>query len=125
MPEPIADDLRYRLLAAWQGGEGSLRELAERFQVSAAWAWKIRQQQLRTGCVERVRQARHGFASRVDGAALAQLGVWVREQPDRTAWELRELLRQERHIEVSQGRVGQLLRGLGLRRKKNAARGRA
>jgi transposase len=72
-----------------------------------------------------VPQVRHGFASRVDEAALAQLGEWVREQPDRTAWELRELLRQQRQIEVSQGRVGQLLRGLGLRRKKNAARGRA
>lgn len=102
-----------------------MRELAERFQVSAAWARKVRQQQRRTGRVERVPQVRHGFASRVDEAALAQLGEWVREQPDRTAWELRELLRQQRQIEVSQGRVGQLLRGLGLRRKKNAARGRA
>jgi transposase len=125
MPGPIANDLRYRLLAAWHGGEGSMRELAERFQVSAAWARKVRQQQRRTGRVERVPQVRHGFASRVDEAALAQLGEWVREQPDRTAWELRELLRQQRQIEVSQGRVGQLLRGLGLRRKKNAARGRA
>ncbi|MGH9475532.1 MAG: IS630 family transposase [Terriglobales bacterium] len=57
MAEPIADDLRYRLLAAWHAGEGSLPELAQRFQVSAGWAAKIRQQQRRTGHVERVLQA--------------------------------------------------------------------
>lgn len=123
MPEAIADDLRYRLLAAWQAGEGSLRVLAERFQVSAAWAYKIRQQQRRTGQVERVPQARHGFPSRVDEAARIRLCAWVREQPDRTERELQELLRLEQRIQVSCSRVGQLLRGLGLRRKKNAARG--
>lgn len=34
MPEPIGNDLRRRLLAAWEAGEGSLRELAQRFHVS-------------------------------------------------------------------------------------------
>ncbi|MGH9412434.1 MAG: hypothetical protein ACRD0Y_01720 [Terriglobales bacterium] len=125
MPEPIADDLRYRLLAAWHGGEGSMRVLAERFQVSVAWARKIRQQQRRTGRVERARQQRRGLPSRVDEAARLRLRVWVREQPDRTALELRELLWRELQIQVSRGRVGQLVRGLGLRRKKNATRGRA
>lgn len=125
MPKAIVDELRYRVLGAWQAGEGSLRELADRFQVGYAWARKIREQQLRTGLVGRVPQARRGFPSRVDEETRARLRAWVGEQPDRTELELRDMLRRECQIEVCHSRVGQLLRGLGLRRKKNPARQRA
>ncbi|HVA63213.1 MAG TPA: winged helix-turn-helix domain-containing protein [Terriglobales bacterium] len=122
MPKPIADDLRRRLLEAWGAGEGSLRELAVRFRVSYWYARKIREQQLRTGQAERVPQSRHGFVSRVNETAREQLRTWVREQPDRTLAELQELLRRRQGIPISRPRVSQLLRELGLRRKKNAAR---
>lgn len=124
MPEPIADDLRRRLLGAWEAGEGGLQKLAARFRVSYAFAKKIRRQQLRTGRAERVVQARHGPVSRVDEAARAQLRLWVREQPDRTIAEL-QLLLAERGVRVCWSRVAQILPTLGLRRKKNVARTRA
>ena len=108
-------------MAAWEAGEGSLRELALRFHVSYAYAKKVRQQQRRTGRAERVPQSRHGFPSRVDEAARAQLQAWVREQPDRTIAELQALL-AEYGVRVCWSRVAQLLPALGLRRKKNAAR---
>ncbi|HVB40079.1 MAG TPA: hypothetical protein VNE83_04215 [Terriglobales bacterium] len=123
MPKAIANDLRRRLLKAWAAGEGSLRELALGFDVSHAFAKKIRQQQRRTGRWERISQARHGPVSRVDKAARAKLRGWVREQPDRTIAELQGLLAQH-GVEVCWARVAQLLPGLGLRRKKNAARER-
>jgi transposase len=79
MPEPISDDLRRRLLQAWAAGEGTLEELAQRFCVSVGFAKKARQQLLRTGKMERVPQARHGFPSRVDDAAREQLVAWIRD----------------------------------------------
>lgn len=125
MPEAIADDVRRRLLEAWSAGEGSLRVLAQRFRVSHAFAKKIRQQQRRTGQVERVLQRQHGPASRLDEAVRMKLRMWVREQPDRTLAELQDLLRRREKVVVSCSRVSQILPLLGLRRKKNAARGRA
>ena len=124
MPEPIADDLRRRLLKAWGAKEGSLRQLARRFGVSHAFAKKIRQQQRCTGRAERVAQMRHGPVSRLDEAARARLQGWVREQPDRTIAELQGLL-ADYGVKVCWARVAQVLPTLGLRRKKNAARHRA
>lgn len=89
------------------------------------WASKVRQQQRRTGRIGRVPQTRRGFPSRVSELARGQLRAWVGEQPDRTERELQEMLRVQLRIQVCSSRVGQLLRGMGLRRKKNSARLRA
>ena len=41
MAKWYGDDLRRKLLQAHDRGEGTLEQLAERFSVSAPWAWKI------------------------------------------------------------------------------------
>ncbi len=41
MARAYSDDLRRKLLEAHAAGKGTLAELAERFGVSLAWAWKI------------------------------------------------------------------------------------
>ena len=60
MAKWYADDLRRKLLQAYDRGEGSLEQLAQRFSVSAAWAWKISAQRKRSGQMERVEQRRGG-----------------------------------------------------------------
>ena len=54
MGEPYGDDLRRRFLLAYDRGEETLGELAERFLVSESWAKKISAQRNRTGQAERV-----------------------------------------------------------------------
>ena len=118
MPQAYSDDLRCKVLEAWEAGAGSLRRLAEQFRVSWGYTKKIRAQQRRTGQKERLRQVRRGRLSRVTEAARESLRLWLREQPDLTEAELRQRL-EATGIRVCKSRVGQILRALGLRRKKN------
>jgi len=105
-------------LEAYEAGAGSLSKLAKQFRVSVQYAKKIRGQPKRTGRKERVEQSRHGAVSRVREAARVALRQWLGEQPGLTEEELRERLAAS-GVGVSKSRVGQLLRQMGLRRKKN------
>ena len=124
MPKAYSDDLRCKLLEGYEAGAGSLRKLAEQFRVSWGFAKKIRGQQLSTGRKERPVQKRHGPKSRIDAAMQEKLRAWLREQPDLTEAELRERLASQ-GVQVVKSRVGQVLRQMGLRRKKIAAGKRA
>jgi transposase len=119
MPRPYSDDLRRKLLEAYEAGAGSLRELATRFRVSGGYTKKIRGQQLRTGQKERPGQARHGPASRVSAAVQQQLRAAVRQQPDVTLLELPQRVQQAAGVWLSQSLVWLWLQRLELRRKKN------
>lgn len=118
MAQPYSDDLRSKLLEAYEARAGSLRELASQFRVSWGYSKKIRAQQIRTGEKTRPAQSRRGPVSRMDRAAQENLRNWLREQPDLTEAELRERLAGT-GVWVCKSRVGQLLRQMGLRRKKN------
>ena len=110
MAKAYSNDLRRKLLEAYDRGEGSLRELAERFGVSSPYAWTISAQRERTGQVERVEQ-RHGPESKVTGAVEQQLRTWVRQQPDLTLAEIRERLWGTARLPVSGPPVRQGRRG--------------
>ena len=119
MARAFSDDLRRRILQAYAGGGVSLRTLAERFAVGFEYVRKIRQQQLRTGQMERVPQARHGPASRMTAAVQQQLRAQLREQPDLTLWELQQRVRKTAGVELSKSLLWLWLQRLGLRIKKN------
>jgi transposase len=118
MAKAYSNDLRRKLLEAYDRGEGSLRELAERFGVSSPYAWKISAQRKQTGQVERVEQ-RHGPESKVTGAVEQPLRAWVRQQPDLTLVELQERLWETARLPVSVARVWQVLRRMKLPLKKS------
>jgi transposase len=118
MAKAYSNDLRRKLLEAYDRGEGSLRELAERFGVSSPYAWKISAQRKRTGQVERVEQ-RHGPESKVTRAVEQQVRTWVRQQPDLTLVEIQERLWETERLPVSVPRVWQVLRRMQLRLKKS------
>jgi transposase len=118
MAQPYSDDLRCKFLEAYEADAGSLRELAEQFRVSLAYGKKIRVQLLRTGQKEGQPQSHHGPFSRVTEAVQEKLRSWLQQAPDLTEAELRERL-QASGVSVCRSRVGQVLRQMGLRRKKN------
>lgn len=124
MARPYSDDLRLKLLEAYEAGTGSLQKLAIQFRVSWGYTKKIRAQQRRTGEKKRPVQERNGPVSRMNLAVQERLRGWLREQPDLTEEELRERLAGT-GVQVSKSRVGQVLRQMGERRKKNASRIRA
>ena len=118
MARAYADDLRRKLLQAHDRKQGSLQELAERFGVSAGWAWKISAMRRRTGVMER-RQQRHGPVSRVTPAVEAWLRERVRAQPDVTLAELQQQLQAAVGLYLSIGRLWLALQKMGLRLKKS------
>jgi transposase len=119
MARAYSDDLRCKILQAYERGGVSLGELAERFGVSLPYTKKIHQQQLRTGQMERVPQSRYGPVSRVTAAAEAELQAQVRATPDATLAELRQALWHKQQIRLSRSQMWRVLVRMGLRLKKN------
>jgi len=118
MAKSYADDLRRKLLQAYDRGEGTLEQLAERFSVSVPWAWKISAQRKRSGQMERIEQ-RRGTSRKVTLAVQERLRGWVQSQPDTTLIELQQKLEKAQRLHVSLGRLWQVLRQMGLRLKKS------
>ena len=56
MAKSYGDDLRRKLLEAYDRGEGTLDQLVARFSVSLPWTWKISAQRKHSGQMERVEQ---------------------------------------------------------------------
>lgn len=119
MPQPYSDDLRCRILLAYEAGEGTLEELAEDFNVSYGYAKKIRQRQLKTGQMERPRPRREP-RSPIQEKHRQKLQEWVGKQPDLTLAELQEKLGQEYGLRISVPPIWRALDKLGLRFKKNS-----
>ncbi len=119
MPRAYSDDLRCKLLEAYEAGQGSLQELAKQFRVSWGYSKKIRAQQLRTKRKERPQQLRHGPASRLTPAVEQQLRSALRQQPDLSLAEVQQRLAERAGIGISRSRLWVWLQRLGLRHKKN------
>jgi transposase len=119
MPRAYSDDLRCKLLEAYEAGQGSLQELAKQFRVSWGYSKKIRAQQLRTQRKERPPQLRHGPASRLTPAVEQQLRSALRQQPDLTLAEVQQRLAERASIRLSRSRLWVWLQRLGWRHKKN------
>ncbi len=119
MAKAYSNDLRCKLLTAYDRGQGSLRALSELFSVSYDWAKKISRQRLHSQQMERVAQSRHGVASRITPAVEAELLRHLREQPDSTLADLQKGLQQSVGIGISSQHLWRVLKRLGVRLKKS------
>jgi len=115
MARSYSDDLRRKLLEAYDQGKGSLAELAGQFCVSAAWAWKISSARKRTGKVEQPTY-RHGPKSRIDEQVLSAL---LGARPDMTLPELQTALEKKSGLHVSTQHLWRVLKRMGFRLKKS------
>lgn len=84
MPAAYPVELRERAVAAYEAGEGTYEEIAERFDVSVASLVRWVSQRRATGAVT-PRKRGGGWHSPVDGEAL---DLVVEEHPDSTVAEL-------------------------------------
>ena len=111
--DPYSIDLRRRVLAACDAGEGT-SAVAKLFSVSSAWVRRLKQHRRERGGDIAPRAGGGARASRtkIDRGRLAAL---VTEQPDATLVELRDRL----GVDVTPWAVGKALRDLGLTYKKS------
>lgn len=104
-----SNDLRRKLVEAWQAGAGTQAELAEVFGVSLGWVEKVLRRWRETGDTA-APVFRHGPVSRLQPARVERL---VKKYPDATLAELGHCLK------VSPPTLCRWLQRLGLRRKKS------
>jgi transposase len=115
MARPYSDDLRRKLLEAFDLGKGSLSELAGHFGVSLGWAWKVSAARKRTGRMERPGY-RPGAKRRIDEPALAGI---LRSRPDATLVELQAELENQTGLRVSTQHLWRVVKRMGFRLKKS------
>jgi transposase len=109
MGAPYAQDLRDRVLAAYDRGMKT-KEIADVFQVSRAWARRVKQRLRETG--ETTPRSMGGVTViKIDLALLSNL---VKHRPDATVRELHAML----GIDCSESGVWLALKRLGLSFKK-------
>jgi transposase len=119
MGRAYSDDLRLRILDAYERGEGSCRVLAARFGVSWEYVRKVRQQHVLSGHRKRLVQSRFGPRSRVTDQVKAHMLALVELQSDITIAELRERIEADTGVAMSWTLVQLWVKRLGLRLKKS------
>jgi len=122
MARAFSDDLRCRILTAYEEGSESLKAVAQRFRVGLGYVKKIRKQQLKSGCKERPVGQRHGPQPRITPELEGHLRGWLQEQSDLTLEELQTRLLKQDGVRVCASVLSEYLKGMGLPRKKNATR---
>src|SRR5206468_11402147 len=114
---PYSQDLRERILETVQRGEGSLRQIAQRFLVSLSFVVRLLQTYRRTGSIQ-PQPHRGGNPAKLDPEDWEHLRELVRQQPDATLEELRQRL----GVPCSTMTICRALKKLGLPRKKKVPR---
>ena len=117
MPLPYSADLRERVLAAWEQGEGTAAELAHRFRVSQATVNNWRRA-LRAEGRRHAKPLGHGPAPRLDAGAREELQRLVEADNDATLAEYCTQLHERTGIRVSTAVLCLTLQRLKLSRKK-------
>jgi transposase len=110
---PYSKDLRERVAAAVDHGEGSQRQIARRFRVSLTFVFRLLRRRRDAGTLD---PKPHGGRppSALGPDELHRLGELIRERPDATL----EQLRQRGGFRCSLTTVWRALRGMGLTHKK-------
>lgn len=91
MPRPFSQDLRDRVLAAYDRGMKT-RPIARMFKISPAWARRVKQRRRQFNQTSPRSPGPIVVVFKVDRARLAEL---VKEDPDATLMELRQRLNVE------------------------------
>jgi len=82
-------DLRKRVMAAYDSGRYTLKDVAERFEVTARWIQQLRQRREREGTIAPHPQ-NQGRKPAFRGKQLEELNEFVKQKPDATLEEIEE-----------------------------------
>lgn len=115
--KPYSNDLRQKVIQAYQKQEGSLRSIAKRFKVSLNFVWLLVQRYLNTDSVD-PKPHGGGHPLTLTAERLAILRELVEQQNDATLLELCDKFQQRTGIRVSRETIARGLRRLHITRKK-------
>jgi transposase len=118
--KPISMDLRKRVLAGCDRGEGT-KVVAKRFGVSASWVRRLKQRRRESGEIA-PRSPGGNRRGKFDRKALGRLRKRVEAHPDATLEQLRVWVHEELGIKCSIMAVCRALQRLGMTFKKKVSR---
>ena len=121
---PDSNDLRLRVVQAYEKREGSMRQLAARFRLTLSCVRDLLTRYRTTGSVA-PKPHGGGYPAKLDPHGLEALKTLVSVTPDATLEELRTQLATTQPVTVSQATISRALSTLGLPRKKNVSGRRA
>jgi len=124
MGSPLSLDLRQRIVTAWQQGEGTWKELAERFGVGEATVDRLVARFRRSGSVAPDPHG-GGQSHRIPDEALPAVRGLLDTRPDSTIEELAEAYRRQSGRRVSRATMGRAVVRLGYSRKKRPSSARS
>lgn len=114
-------DLRQKIVAAYQRGEGTIDEIASLFSVGPTFVKKMLRLHREGSDLSPLPHA-GGHTPKLSDKHLQMIRAEIARNNDATAQQLRELLRKRASVEVSQPTISRTLARLNLRRKKNSDR---
>ncbi|PIQ24058.1 transposase [bacterium (Candidatus Blackallbacteria) CG17_big_fil_post_rev_8_21_14_2_50_48_46] len=98
--KPYSEDLRIRVLQAYLSKQGSMRNIAERFDVSLSFVLALVKQYRESGNIQ-PRPRGGGQKLRVDEGGMDQLSQIIQDHPKATLQELCEYFAQVTGIQLS------------------------
>lgn len=122
--KPCPLELRERIVGAVDQQTHTIAELAELFQVTERYIYKLLKLRRDSGSLAPLPH-RGGVAPLFDADKLAQLANFVAQSPDATLKELQTLVRRHCRVQVCLTTIWSALQTLQLTVKKNAARRRS
>jgi transposase len=117
-------ELRRRIVEAHNHGEGSVRDLAERFAVAPNTVQNYLNLQRATGSID-PRPHGGGVPPKIDDQGLQQVRALVDETPDATVDELADDFSRRHHLAVGRSTMDRALHRLNMTRKKSSSCDRA
>lgn len=118
MPAPLSLDLRRRIVKAYQRGEGTIGQVAERFSVGHATVERLLALERTSGSVE-PRPHGGGTEPVVRAEDKPLLLAWMRENPSMTQEELAQRYAEATGRAVCQQTMSRALARLEITRKKS------
>ncbi len=118
--EPYSMDLRKRVLAACDRGEGT-KFVSERFGVSASWVRRLKQRRRESGEIA-PRRPGGDRRGKFNNRALERLRKRVEAHPDATLEQLRVWVHDTQGIQCSIMAVCRAVKRVGMTFKKKASR---
>ena len=111
-------DLRERVVAAYEKGDATIKEIAEYFLVGETFVKKMLRQKRETGSLKRLPH-RAGAKKRLSERERQWLGRQIKETPDATLAELQGRLAAANSVSLSVATICRELKELRLRVKKS------
>jgi transposase len=118
MPAPYSLDLRKKALEAYENGEGSQSEIAERFSISQSTLKLWIRLKSHTGKLNPKPHIYRGRKRIIDEKGLEFLSQLIESKPDLLIEEMRVGYQEKNGVLVSASMICRSLKDLDLRRKK-------